>query len=65
MTELGWLTLIAFAICVPWWFYENYKQCPLSEFPDLDESFKLFLKDLQAIHSKGTMSCTELEADHR
>ncbi len=59
MTELGWLTLTAFAICVPWWFYENYKQRPLSEFPGLDESFKLFPEDLRAIHSKGTLSRTE------
>ncbi|HCD6619948.1 TPA: hypothetical protein NDU34_005442 [Pseudomonas aeruginosa] len=59
MTALGWLTLIAFAICVPWWFYENYKQRPLSEFPGLDESFKLFPEDLRAIHRKGTMSRAE------
>ncbi len=59
MTNAGWLILMVLAICVPWWFYENYKQRPLSEFPGLDEDFKLFPDSLRAIHSKGTMSRTE------
>ncbi|MAG64994.1 MAG: hypothetical protein CMK74_03865 [Pseudomonadales bacterium] len=53
------MMLIVIAICAPWWFYENYRQRPLSEFPGLDEAFKLFPESLRAIHSKGTMSRTE------
>lgn len=60
MTELGWLTLFVLAIFVPWWFYETYKQRPLSEFPGLDSTMsKLFPDDLADIHAKGTLSRAE------
>ncbi|ERV72993.1 hypothetical protein VNPA120661_67010 [Pseudomonas aeruginosa] len=60
MTELGLATLVAFLICVPWWFFENYKQRPLSEFPELEQMMgTLFPDDLADIRAKGSLSRVE------
>lgn len=60
MTELGLATLVAFLICVPWWFFENYKQRHLSEFPDLEKLMgTVFPDDLAAIRAKGSLSRAE------
>lgn len=59
MTEYGWVILVTLFVCIPWWFYENYKQRPLSEFKDLDEMARMFPEDLGAIKQKGSLSRAE------